>query len=137
IERALARHGAIPLSPAELSRCFPDLWRSEDAARSEIRRLLDERGVKSLIDILIGKWPPLILAAYRKPGQRGSPTPAILRVDAGDPQTALGAVVGRTSSLKVFEGPTTQYQRERDVDTRAPLDIGGEPLFVEDPARSV
>jgi hypothetical protein len=66
IEQALARRMAIPLSPAELSRCFPELWPSEDAARSEIRRLLAEKGVELPIDFLIGKWPPLTLAAYRK-----------------------------------------------------------------------
>jgi len=99
IEQALARRKAMPLSPAELSRCLPDLWRSEDAARNEIRRLLAETGVESLIDILIGKWPPLTLAAYRKPGQRGSATQAVIREDAGDPQSALEAVVGRVSSI--------------------------------------
>jgi hypothetical protein len=35
IEQALACRKAIPLSPAELARCFPDLWRSEGAARNE------------------------------------------------------------------------------------------------------
>jgi hypothetical protein len=103
IEQALACRKAIPLSPAELARCFPDLWRSEGAARNEIRRLLAEREVESLIDILIGKWPPLTRAAYRRPGQRGSPTPAIIRADAGDPKAVLEGVVGTISSFRVFE----------------------------------
>ena len=25
--RAFARHGVLPLSPSDLTRCFPDLWR--------------------------------------------------------------------------------------------------------------
>jgi hypothetical protein len=137
IEQALARSKAIPLSPGELSRCFPDLWRSADAARSEIRRLLAERGIKSLIDILIGKWPPLIHAAYRKPGQRGSATPAAILADADNPQAALEAVVGRISLLMLFEGSTTQKQKRADANTKTPSDIGGGPLFIEDRARSV
>lgn len=132
IEQAFARRKAIPLSPAELSRCFPDLWRSEDAARSEVRRLFAERGVESLIDILIGKWPPLILAAYRKPGQRGSATQAVIREDAGDPQAALEAVVGRISSLTVFAGQMAQNRSGPDVDTKTPSDTSGAPFFVED-----
>jgi hypothetical protein len=137
IEQALACQNAIPLSPAELSRCFSDLWRSEDAARSEIRRLLVERGVKSLIDLLIGKWPPLILAAYKRPGQRGSATRAIIRADAGDPKAVLEGVVGTISSFRLFEDQSTQNQKGPDVDPNTPSDIGGDPFFVEDRVGSV
>jgi hypothetical protein len=132
IEQAFALRGAILLSPAELSRCFPDLWRSEGATRSEIRRLLAERGVKSLIDILIGKWPPLTLAAYRKPGQRGSATRAIIRADAGDLQKTLEAVVGEIGAPTVLESPTTQKQEQPEVDAPSPSDAGGIPPFMED-----
>jgi hypothetical protein len=126
IEQALARGQAIPLSPAELARFFPDLWTSEDAARSEIRRLLAERGVKTLIDILIGKWPPLIRAAYRKPGQRGSATPALIRADAGDPRAALEAVVGEICTFTLFGNEAAQKEKGPEVDPKAWADLAAE-----------
>ena len=80
-------------------------------------------GVKTLIDILIGKWPPLIRAAYRKPGQRGSATPALIRADAGDPRAALEAVVGEICTFTFFGNEAAQKEKGPEVDPKAWADI--------------
>jgi len=90
LEQAAARGQAVPLSPSELARCFPNLWPTAKAAEREQDRL---NTPKPYIEVLIRKWGYLN-ARYRRAGQRGRPTPALVRSDPENARAALEAVVG-------------------------------------------
>jgi hypothetical protein len=87
LEQAASRGLAVPLSASELHRCFSGLWATAKAAEHD----LNTPG--SPINILLGKGGYL-KSSYRRAGQRGRPTPALIRSDAPDPRAALEAVVG-------------------------------------------
>jgi len=97
-EQAAARGAAVPLSASELARCFPDLWPSANAVKLDLKAKLN--GVLFQIIFLFGKRPYLIRARYRRVGQPGRATPAVIRADAPDPRAALESVVG---PVDVFE----------------------------------
>ena len=96
--------GVELLSPAELSRCFPDMWGTPKAAKRAIeeKRL---RGPKPLIDIPLGKWG-LFVVSYRLPNQ-GSGKPYIARISGHhrDPRVALQTIVGPIVYFEVLEAP--------------------------------
>lgn len=123
LQQAFDRGGAVPLSAAELARCFDDLWTSEGAAHQWLRRNL--KGYSSLIEFLLGFRTPLILARYRRPGQRGQATRAAIRADTPDPRAALEAVVGPVVWFEIegqaqteaqpVDAPTSQAAPEPDA----------------------
>jgi hypothetical protein len=94
LEQAASRGSAVPLSASELARCFPDLWLTPKAAECDLNTL------KTPIEILLGKGGYL-KSSYRRAGQRGRPTPALIRADAPDPRAALEAVVGPVVWLEI------------------------------------
>jgi hypothetical protein len=101
---AFARHGILPLSAGDLCRGFPDLWSSENTAKSDLgrasligcnpqRRILF--GVCTLLD-----QPPQ-QATYRRQGQKGKPARALVRADLPDPRPVLESLVGELTELHV------------------------------------
>jgi hypothetical protein len=125
-ERAAARGLAVPLSPSELYRCF-DLWLSEEAAKKDLQRTV--KGDKPYKEVLMGKCPPLT-ARYRRAGQRGRPTPALIRSDAPDARAALESVVG---PVEWFEVETPDVVRVEAPDR--PAVEFGKPILTLVPFR--
>jgi hypothetical protein len=115
LEQAASRGLAVPLSASELARCFPDLWRTPKAAECDLNTL------KTPIESLLGKGGYL-KSSYRRAGQRGRPTPALIRSDALDPRAALEAVVG----------PVVWVEVELPCDTSAtvPIEVADAPPVI-------
>jgi hypothetical protein len=112
LQQAFDQGGAVPLSGAELFRCFDKLWVSACAAKNDLQR--EVNGSKTPIEILLGKRPYLIRANYRRVGQRGRATPAVIRADAPDPRAALESVVGPVDWFEVEQmaEPAAEAQAE-------------------------
>ncbi len=104
IQRALERveksRFAFPLSATELARLHPDLWSTANAAKSYLREHGGNKWVKTQINIYLEN-DPLISVEYRRPGQRGRPSKALVRADLEDPRSALEAVVGPFQSMRL------------------------------------
>jgi len=100
VEIALDRHGVLPLSWSEMARCFPDIWTSAGAAKQELRREGLNR-YETLVGFLVGNRTHLISVEYRRSGQCGKPTKALLPADSPDLQAALEAVVGEVASFRL------------------------------------
>jgi hypothetical protein len=119
-EQAAARGHAVPLSASELARCFPDLWATAKAAeRDELNT------PKSYIEVLIRKRGYLN-ARYRRAGQRGRPTPALIRSDPENARAALEAVVGPVVWFEV-EAPDMV---RLEAPNRPPVEFGRPVLTV-------
>lgn len=103
--RALWRGPAMPVSDAELARCYPDLWQSPGAVEQDRRRT--ENPYKSLLELLIGKRRDLIPAEYRRKGQRGKATPALVSATAPDARAAIESVVGPVDRFRLV-GPNIE-----------------------------
>jgi hypothetical protein len=106
--RAYARHGVLPLSPGDLSRCFPDLWKSQAVAK-EALRWWQKTGGESQIDILFGGIPLFssgaLRASYRRKGQRGPLACALVRSDLSAPRLVLEGLVGELGEFQVERPP--------------------------------
>lgn len=99
LERAFSRTGGVlPLSYAELARVFPDLWRSAKAAEGDLARD-PENTPAAQIRTLFGDRGYFRLR-YRRPGQRGKASPAVVPLDVPDPVRALFDVVGLVDMLE-------------------------------------
>ena len=102
--KAFARHGVLPLSPGDLTRCFPDLWKSEAVAK-EALRWWQKTGGESQIDILFGGIPlfssEALRATYRRKGQRGPLACALVRSDLCRPPAVLEGLVGELVEFHV------------------------------------
>ena len=74
LAHAFARHGVLPLAPADLCRGFPDLWHLENTAKVELGRAgfcsPENRG-KTPKYIFIWSLYPVLRGTYRRKGQRG------------------------------------------------------------------
>jgi len=84
---------ALPLSPRELTRCFPDVWGRAKAAEGELTRL-GLNTLAALIEYLLGVRGYLSRAEYRRAGDPGRPVQALV---SGPPERAretLASVVG-------------------------------------------
>jgi hypothetical protein len=92
LEQAAARGPAVPLSASELRRCFPKLWLSKVAATRDLQRTVNV--TKSHIETSLWEKVTFKSAHYRRVGQPGRASPALIRADAPDPRAALEAVVG-------------------------------------------
>src|SRR5687767_9087142 len=92
--------GVLPLSPADLARLYPDLWKTPAAVKQTLKRV---NGYKRLLDSLIGECPHLKLVAvtYRRRGARGKPSIAIIDASIADPQAALEGLVGPIVDLRI------------------------------------
>ncbi len=92
VAAALAKANALPLSDAELARCFPDLWRSTKAVENERVREIElsrENRVRAV-------WggAALLHATYRRTvGRGGQASRALISAVETDPRAALEAVV--------------------------------------------
>ena len=105
-ERAAARGAALPLSATELHRCFGDLWASVKAVECDgLNTLLFQ------IELLFGKGGYLN-SSYRRAGQRGRATRALIRSDAPDPRSALESVVGPVVWFEVEQATEPAVEAE-------------------------
>jgi hypothetical protein len=106
--RAFARHGVLPLSPSDLTRCFPDLWKDQKVADNELS-WLKKQPENSKLDILFGRirlflGAPL-KATYRRKGQRGPLACALVRSDLSVPRAVLEGMVGALVEFQVERPP--------------------------------
>jgi putative DNA primase/helicase len=93
VAAATAPAKALPLSDAELARCFPGLWRSSKSVETERAR---EKGASREGRVRAG-WGgvPLLHATYRRTlGRGGLPSRAVISTSETDPRAALEAVIG-------------------------------------------
>jgi hypothetical protein len=94
---AFAREGVLPLSAVDLTRCFPDLWRSEKAAEDALRWLRKTPG-EPQIDSLFGRirvfFGEPVKVTYRRKGQRGPLASALVCSSLPEPRSVLEAMVG-------------------------------------------
>jgi hypothetical protein len=94
---AFAREGVLPLSAVDLTRCFPDLWRSEKVAGDALRWLRKTPG-ELQIDLLFGRirvfFGEPVKATYRRKGQRGPLASALVRSSLPNPRAVLEGMVG-------------------------------------------
>jgi hypothetical protein len=88
------------------------LWTTSKAAEHDLNTPV------SPINILLGKGGYL-KSSYRRAGQRGRPTSALIRSDAPDPRAALEAVVGPVVWLEA--------EPSRDTPATAPVDGAAAP----------
>jgi hypothetical protein len=124
---AFARHGVLPLSAGDLCRGFPDLWPSENTAKSDLSRgsligcnpqIIYLFGVCTLLD-----QPPL-QATYRRKAQKGKPARALVRADLPDPRAILESLVGELTEFHVEhppESPAKPREPERERPPQRPL----------------
>jgi hypothetical protein len=94
---AFARHGVLPLSAGDLCRGFPDLWRSESTAKSDLKRyglIGCNPQIKTLFGICTPLNQPLLKATYRRQGQRGKHAQALVGAAVPDPRAVLESLVG-------------------------------------------
>jgi hypothetical protein len=105
---AFARYGVLPLSGHDLTRCFPDLWRTKKTAEDALSWLGKTPG-ESQISILFGRirvfFAPLVKAAYRRRGQRGPLACALVRPDLSDPRAVLEGLVGELLEFQLERPP--------------------------------
>jgi hypothetical protein len=94
---AFAREGVLPLSAVDLTRCFPDLWRSEKVAEDALRWRRKTPG-ELQINLLFGKirafFGEPLKATYRRKGQRGPLASALVRSSLPNPRAVLEGMVG-------------------------------------------
>jgi hypothetical protein len=109
--KAYVRHGVLPLSPGDLTLCFPDLWKSEAAAK-EALRWRQKTGGESQIDILFGGIPLFssgaLSASYRRKGQRGPLACALVRSELSAPRSILEGLVGELVEFHVERSPRSR-----------------------------
>ena len=106
--KAYARHGVLPLSPGDLTHCFPDLWKSDAAAKAALK-WWQKTGGESQIDILFGgitlfsSGPSR--ASYRRKGQRGPLACALVRSELPAPRSTLEGLVGELVEFQLERSP--------------------------------
>jgi hypothetical protein len=102
---AFMRYGVMPSSATAQTECFPDLWKTANAAKKDRRSVVGERGVQTLIDILLRTCTPLKVS-YRKIGKtRGSPSTALIDGRHRNPQAELEKLVGPVQDFRILVGP--------------------------------
>jgi len=99
LERAFAAaKGVLPLSPSELARCFPRLWSSSKAAERDLERGRENTPADQIKKLFGNRG--YFSVRYRRPGQRGKGTPAVIAIEyAWNPHAALECVVGPIVTL--------------------------------------
>ena len=106
--RAFARHGVLPLSPADLTRCFSDLFKDVKSAENAIAAA-KKLPVKPQKIYLFGDlglfFDPPLKATYRRKGQRGPLACALVRSDLSDPRSILEGLVGELVEFQVERPP--------------------------------
>ena len=123
---AFARHGVLPLSAGDLCRGFPDLWSSENTAKSDLSRSV-KTGCNSPIIYLLGVctlfWQPPLQATYRRKGQRGPLAGALVRADLPDPRAVLQSLVGELVEFHVARPsePPADVRRPEPAQALPPL----------------
>lgn len=109
--------GVLPLSPSELVRLHPNLWKHKTSA---------ERDVKShhtrQIDLFAecGYFPP-VPVRYRRRGQRGSPTPALVAGPA-DPDMIRGKLSARVGEITWLAIDSAPKPPEPDPSRPSPVE---------------
>ena len=108
ITRALMKHGAVPLSGSEAARSCPGFWKTSKAAEHDISRSkikysqpLNGKYPQTFNYIQLRVWGYLINCTYRRPGQRGRASRAIVDCRHGDPRRTLEQLVGPIHSFTV------------------------------------
>jgi hypothetical protein len=120
---AFTRHGVLPLSAGDLCRGFPDLWPSENTAKSDLSRgsLI---GCNPQIVYLFGvctqlDQPPL-QATYRRKAQKGKPARALVCADLPDPRAILESLVGELTEFHVEHPPESSAKPREPERERLP-----------------
>jgi hypothetical protein len=106
--RAFARHGVLPLSPADLTRCFSDLFKDVKTAENAIaaaKKTTLESQIMNLFGDLGLFFDPPLKATYRRKGQRGPLACALVRPDLSDPRSILEGLVGELVEFQVERPP--------------------------------
>ena len=137
---ATLRGPAVPASYRELSRVFPDLWPSAEAARKYAGRT--KTPDVSLLIFFIGKCPGFRGCEYRLAGKRGPWTPAAVHADAEDPKAALESVVGPVAGFRLIDLPAELRQESEQakvvwMDIPFETPAGNEPPAEPSPPRLV
>jgi hypothetical protein len=121
---AFARHCVLPLSAGDLCRGFPDLWPSENTAKSDLSRsgligcnpqIIYPFGVCTLLD-----QPPL-QATYRRKTQKGKPARALVRADLADPRATLERLVGELTEFHLDRPPASPAEASARESAPQPL----------------
>ena len=92
----------FPLGASELAHLFPHLWSSRDAVKGYINRRGGFKWVVSLIRYYISN-DPLLLVEYRRLGQRGKPSRAIVSALVPDIRTILEKAFGPISKFTIVK----------------------------------
>jgi hypothetical protein len=106
--RAFARHGVLPISPRDLTRCFYDLFKDEKTASNAIyacKKTTLESQIIYLFGVLGLFFGHPLKATYRRKGQRGPLACALVRSDLSDPRSVLEGMVGELVEFQVERPP--------------------------------
>jgi hypothetical protein len=125
LEVAAARlDGVLPLAPARLAGRFPDLWATAKAAELEVARVV--KTPQAPIKVLLLEDEEFSAATYRRVGQRGRASQALIRADHPDPEAALEKLVGPLAMFRwEREPPPDDFTDPRtwDLDEPRPADV--------------
>ncbi len=112
IQEAITCEKVFPLGATELAKLFPHLWSSRDAVRKYVER---RGGFKWVVSLIIYYIPndPLLLVEYRRVGQRGKSSRAIVAKNKKNPRTALENALGPLSKFEIIK---ELKDGENDVD---------------------
>jgi hypothetical protein len=106
--RAFARHGVLPLSPSDLTHCFPDMWKDPKVADNELS-WLKKQPENSKLDMLFARirlfFGAPLNATYRRKGQRGPLACALVRSDLSAARAVLEGMVGELREFHVERPP--------------------------------
>lgn len=103
IHNTLKNEGkAFPLGATDLAKSFPDLWSTPDKVKGYVKRRGGFKWVVSLIRYYIPN-DPLYLVEYRRVGQRGKPSRAIVFGPAENAATTLNTAFGDISKFKIIK----------------------------------
>jgi phage/plasmid primase-like uncharacterized protein len=121
IERAFLRTGVLPLTPEDVVRCYPDLWRSEATARADLRAFGEKGGTTPKGDSIWDCTP----FSYRRPGQRGRLARVLIDTTRGDPKTLAYQVLGKLAAFAPVDPQEPQHAlAPLSIDTPDAIHVG-------------
>lgn len=125
IDLAFEKTGVIPLGFKALAKWYPEIWKSERQARSDLEKhlkpavTLSDKGAKHQIVYSIWKNAPLYVAEIRQKGQCGSTTCVVINGNCKNPRALVESVTGsELQSFKIIEYPNNVVELEtyKDVE---------------------
>jgi hypothetical protein len=128
IERALAIHGVLPLSPSLLAEHFPEMG-SESTARRAVRAW--RKWGQTSNQSPIWKLTPF---NFRVEGQRGRPSVVLVAGFHADPKAAAEAVLGPLAAFWRANEPQPASQPEARPEPPQAGDVGPSESWLPPPA---